>query len=290
MGQCFSLVRGSAMRVTALDGCGKPKLGACANVVSDGFVSVGFTANTDTGTEINVVNAAGKTCVRDTPQPLFTGYAVEIAFCQVNPELMALVTGQNPLYNLQSGEADGFTIDSDISSGDSAFALELWSDVPADICAAGSAGSFGYTLVPFLQGGVFGDFTIENDAVTFTVTGAQTKTGSGWGTGPYNVMPDATGLPAKLPRAIKKGEHLWVEKTSIAPPDPECDCNPNGTPATGATAGTPGTYTPTNSYAPQHLPITGLTASPATAWTTGQYIVLGDGSHAKWSGTTWIVA
>jgi hypothetical protein len=30
-----------------------------------------------------------------------------------------------------------------------------------------------------------------------------------------------------------------------------------------------------------------ITASPATAWTTGQYVVLGDGSFAHWGGAAW---
>jgi hypothetical protein len=59
--------------------------------------------------------------------------------------------------------------------------------------------------------------------------------------------------------------------------------------ATGATAGTPGTWTPAGATAPANLAATsGVTASPATAWTTGQYMVLGDLTHASWNGTGWV--
>lgn len=59
--------------------------------------------------------------------------------------------------------------------------------------------------------------------------------------------------------------------------------------ATGATAGTPGTFTPAGSTAPYDLVDLDLvSASPATAWTTGQYVVLGDGSEAHWNGTDWV--
>lgn len=59
--------------------------------------------------------------------------------------------------------------------------------------------------------------------------------------------------------------------------------------ATGATAGTPGTFTPLNATAPANLTaMTGITASPATAWTTGQHVVLRDNSLTHWSGTGWI--
>jgi hypothetical protein len=59
-------------------------------------------------------------------------------------------------------------------------------------------------------------------------------------------------------------------------------------PSTGASAGTPGVFTPTGSEPPASLPATaGLTASPTTAWTQGQYVVLGDGSNTYWNGTNW---
>lgn len=58
--------------------------------------------------------------------------------------------------------------------------------------------------------------------------------------------------------------------------------------ATGATAGTPGTYSPSGATPPANLAaMSGKTATPSTAWTTGQYIVLGDASHAHWSGSAW---
>ena len=58
--------------------------------------------------------------------------------------------------------------------------------------------------------------------------------------------------------------------------------------ATGATAGSPGQWTPTGSAAPMNLSATGaVVATPATAWTTGQHMVLGDSTQAHWNGTSW---
>jgi len=63
---------------------------------------------------------------------------------------------------------------------------------------------------------------------------------------------------------------------------------PAGIPATGAVAGTPGSFTPAGASAPANLAaMTGITATPATAWTTGQYVNLADNSKASWSGTAW---
>lgn len=225
--KCFSPVRGRAMRVTKLDGCGRPVYGPDSVGVSDGFVSISFTANTDEGEEINVTNANGQTCVRETPCPQFLGYGVEIEFCQVDPALLALLTGQEPVTDSNDMQT-GFRVNSDISACDSGFALEVWTGTPGVQCDPGSEGSTagGYLLLPYMQGGIFGDFTIENGAISFTITGAATKTGSGWGVGPYDVVPGADGSAAPLDDPITSGDHLHVQFTDVAPPEPSCGTKP----------------------------------------------------------------
>lgn len=67
-------------------------------------------------------------------------------------------------------------------------------------------------------------------------------------------------------------------------------------PSTGATAGVPGTWTPPGSTPPATVAalIAGtpntVTASPATAWTVGQYVqtaTTGTTGRAHWTGTAW---
>jgi len=61
-----------------------------------------------------------------------------------------------------------------------------------------------------------------------------------------------------------------------------------GVVATGATAGAPGTFTPAGASAPADLAaLAAVTANPATAWTTGQFVTLADASEAFWDGDTW---
>jgi hypothetical protein len=58
--------------------------------------------------------------------------------------------------------------------------------------------------------------------------------------------------------------------------------------ATGATGGAPGFYTPTGAATPANLAaLAGLTASPTTAWPTGQYVITADLLAAYWNGTAW---
>jgi len=215
--RCFAPVRGKAMRVTKVDGCGVPIYGDANQVVTEGFVSIALTANTDEGEEISVTNAAGVVCVRDTPCPKFLNYSVEITFCNVDPYLFAMLTGQAVVVDPVSGDAIGFTVSTSADACAQGFALEAWTGAPAAACGDSGAVTLGYILLPFLQGGVFGDFTIENNAISFVVTGAVTKDGATWGAGPYAVQD---GAPLATP--VKAKEHLRVMTTTTPPPVGYC--------------------------------------------------------------------
>lgn len=249
--KCFTPVRGKAMRATKVDGCGRPVYSDEGSVTTDGFVSISFTANTDEGEEINVTNAAGNTCVRDTPCPKFLNYTVEFEFCNVDPYLFALLTGQDVITipdpdNPDDEIAIGFAVCSTNDGCAQGFALEVWTGAPGVACdedADADAQAGGYILLPYLQGGTVGDFTIENDAVSFTVTGAATKDGSKWGAGPYPVQADpTTGEPGPLNTPVTDCQHLYVIQTTVAPPTPACGPRPTLNPAsqdvTGLTTAT----------------------------------------------------
>lgn len=65
-------------------------------------------------------------------------------------------------------------------------------------------------------------------------------------------------------------------------------------PATGATAGIPGSWTPAGSTPPADVAAlqgSSIVASPATPWTTGQYVQTATPAapgRATWSGTGWV--
>lgn len=63
-------------------------------------------------------------------------------------------------------------------------------------------------------------------------------------------------------------------------------------PATGATAGIPGSFTPAGSTPPANVAgMAGLTATPATPWTTGQFVqtgTIGAAGRATWAGSSWV--
>ena len=229
--KCISLVKGRRIRVTKLDSCGRPVFGECSQAVSKGFISVAFTANTIDTDEINVTNAAGERCVFEPAETSLSGYTLEIAFCEVDPDLFALVTGQPVVSNVDE-ETIGFDIDTATNLSAQGFALELWAGAAnSDACATeGAQGSYGYLLIPFLKGGIVGDFTVENGAVTFTISGATTRDGNAWGVGPYpDIMLDgALPTPAAGPMqtAVSPTTALRTMIVDLNPPEVACGCRP----------------------------------------------------------------
>ena len=95
--------------------------------------------------------------------------------------------------------------------------------------------------------------------------------------------------PAWLDASIKGGvtSAVTIDATFVANGAWSRTSQVAATGATGVTS--PGSFTPPGAMAPPNLAgMTGVTATPATAWAAGQYVTLGDGSTAHWNGTTWV--
>jgi len=115
-----------------------------------------------------------------------------------------------------------------------AFALEIWSKLAGVFCATRELGfgegdfggmdfgesvygapapQWGYTLFPFLKGGLMSGFAFANGAVTFNLRRAQTRRGAGWGYGPY----DINGPFERLVTPVS-GNTNWRNTLVSAPP------------------------------------------------------------------------
>jgi hypothetical protein len=96
--------------------------------------------------------------------------------------------------------------------------------------------------------------------------------------------PNLSTLPVTFTVEVPPGgvdPLVWSQHISILGGPPASG------PATGVVAGSPGAFTPPGSTPPASLDA--LNASSitggATAWTTGQYVILGDASEAHWTGS-----
>lgn len=224
---CPSFLRGTVMRVTRLDSCGRPIYGDGNMVVSDGFVTLSLSAEVQEGESITVTKANGQICVNEASDDQLNWYASEIEFCSVDPDLIQIM---NPGWD-KVLDADGNVIGYNANgtlSGDTGFALEVWMDTygASDACSGESAqGSWGYILLPFMRGGAPGDIEIGNDAISFTFSG-RTKVGSRWRRGPYAVQVQANGAPGPLLQPIGDNTHYRLFVSTIRPPEPECGAQP----------------------------------------------------------------
>lgn len=212
-----SLYKSKRMRATLLDAAGRPVYGAQSVVITSGQISTTFTPNVEEGEAISQPNGNGDTCLNVPATPTFTGFAVESTFCKVDFALFELLTG-NPVVLNDNGTIVGIDEGTDIDLSKVNFALELWTGAQTSATLrTGSQGEWGYILAPFLSGGTLGDITIENAAITFTVTGMQTKNGAAWGAGPYNVELVA-GVAAPLFKPLTSKKHRRIMSAEIAPP------------------------------------------------------------------------
>lgn len=286
----MKLLRGQKIRVTKLDGCGNVVLGPDSVVETEGFITLGLTANTFEGTTITQELANGKRCINDVPTPVFQDFTVQLTLCGVDPNLYNLMTANPLVYNdAPTPEAYGIDITSDAPVDKAGFAIEVWSGTADDACSVDGDVSFGYAILPFVKGGVAGDQSWENSALNFTINGAKTKDGNSWGVGPYDVEIDNTGAESPLLQPLGTKTHQRIIPTFMPPPAGE-GVRALGVEATGATAGIPATLTPANSYAPLDLAEAqagGFTATPSTAWTAGQYVKTRSGDKIHWDGDSW---
>ena len=224
---CDTPVKGKMLRATKLDHCGVPVLGAGdwpVHVVTKGFVTVEYAPEFDDGEEIEQRDANGDSCVYEPARRRVKFYNVTVTACKVDPELYAMFTGM-PILLDEDGVATGMRVTSRVNLG-SAVALELWSGTSMKKCASGASPRprFGYFLLPQIIDGHVTDFTIENGASNFTLTGKAVE-GEGWGVGPFDVYLRASGV-APLMDPMTDADLLHLDWTTLPPPTPTCGISP----------------------------------------------------------------
>jgi|SRR5688572_18260405 len=226
---CFTPFKIPRVRVTLLDSCGQPVTGSCSTVVSDGIISVGPTKEYEDREEFFVKNGDGIFCVRETNPPILKWINLVLTFCNVDPEMVNLMTGNS----LVADDADsprniGYNEDEN-SALLSNFAFEGWTRLANQGVACTGGTEYGYVLYPFVKEGTIGDITYENGAANFIVN-ARTSSSSLWGVGPYNVdLSDATATlddPIPLLTPIGSQTHSRMFITRMEPPTAACGCVP----------------------------------------------------------------
>ncbi len=213
----WNSIHAKKMRLTKLDECGVPVIGAKSTLVTSGIVKISLSAEYEDGEETTKKNGNGDICVQHKDADQYKYLSPEIEFCGVDPEAWNLITGM-PL--ITDGATTPNTVGIKFGSYkvDANFALEVWTDIPDAACGAG-AKPYGYFCLPFVGSGRLGDIDLEVAVANFTLT-AQTKGGSGWGSGPYDVQMSAGATPAPGPLLdpLTGQDHIAAFQTTVAPP------------------------------------------------------------------------
>jgi hypothetical protein len=226
---CFTPFKIPRVRVTTLNSCGQAATGSCAQVTSDGIISIAQTKEYEDRQEFFVKNGDGLFCVRETNPPVLKWINLVISFCNVDPELLNIMTGNSLVADDSSAaRKTGYNEDENAATL-SNFALEGWTRLANQGVACTGGTQYGYTLYPFVKEGTIGDITYQNDTVTFIVN-ARTASNSLWGVGPYFVdLSDNVATldtPIKLLTAIGSTTHQRMFITRMAPPTASCGCTP----------------------------------------------------------------
>lgn len=212
----FTPILGKRIRVTPLDDCGNIPDGGNA-FVTDGFIRVSLSTEVEDGNEIMQRKADGSICVNEKMSDSFKYFTLEIQLCGVNPELVEFISNAKG-YDGYDNEPIGFTVgEGEITDR---FAFELWTGLAGGDCGEDGQ-AYGYVLLPQVVAGVLDDFEVTGeDTIDITITGAVTKGGNQWGTGPYDVTlnGDDPAEPDVLPTALDSGDHLLMIYTDVAPP------------------------------------------------------------------------
>lgn len=223
----MKVVRGKRLRVTRVDRCGMPLAGPQSTLVTKGFVTVTYSQAMKDAEDLEQTNADGEICVADRTPPQIKWATVNITLCDVDPALLALMTGMPQVLD-HDNDPVGFRINREIQT-DQGFALELWSGTAGDDCQEPTDDSileatepvmdYGYWLAPAVVEGVIGDIEIGASVTTFTVSG-RAVSAPRWGRGPYEVVAaDEENTPGRLLAPIHAGDFIHVQRTSIAPPE-----------------------------------------------------------------------
>jgi hypothetical protein len=245
--------------------------------VSDQLVKIDFNPDMEAGQEISNRGASGNLCVVYRTPDLMKRLTIELELCVPDPELEVLLSGGKVFYDAtDTTDVTGFQYPPlMVDPTPNGISVEAWTRYIVDGYQPPDQPYMWWTFPRmYLRKGnrtidinamanVFDGFAIENPA---------------WDGGPMGDWDqDSSAVVQAVFTDTVPQATIGLQKV------------PGGAgAATGATAGSPGTFTPSGATAPANLAaMSGITASPTTAWTTGQYVTLGDSTNAYWDGSAW---
>lgn len=268
----------AAIRVTALNFDGTPAPGN-PMYVSDQLVKIDFNPEMEAGQEISNRGASGNLCVVYRTPDLMKRLTIAVEVCVPDPELEAIFSGGRVFYDQTTPtDVQGFQyaplLKDPMPNG---ISVEAWTRYVVD-GAQDPEQPYLRWVFPRMYTHI-GNRTIDINSMATPYDGFAIENPQ-WADGPLNDWPyDSSAVVQAMFDDTLPEIQIGTQKVP-------------GAVVTGATAGTPGTWTPSGAAPPSSFTaLTGATppvvASPTTVWTTGEYVVLGDSTNAYWNGSAW---
>lgn len=203
-------IKGRRMRLTLLDECGIPDtVSTCASIVTEGFITVTWSLEVETGEEYTQKNAWGDFCISEKDGDRIKWVNIGISMCEVDPGVLTMVGGGNPVND--GADLIGATFGQEPNPIN--FAVEVWTKKAGSDACVGGTPEWGYWVSPNIRNGMLdGDVTVENAPLALGFKGEGVQAAAEWGVGPYgdNPLKAVAGFPA--------GDLFGIVVTDVQPP------------------------------------------------------------------------
>jgi hypothetical protein len=213
---CATPIKGTHLRIIALDACGVPVTGTPGLVgVSTGFVQVQMEPDYEDGEEFFERTASGPPCVNQKDDPTLKRMGLTVQMCEINASLIAYIISARELTTGTPTTGTGFAV----AEGNpvNRFSMEVWQEVAGSgACDASGNQRYIYHAWPNVGATKIGSYTVENGRSVFEFTSETKGAASAWDT-----LVGDDYLPAG--EFVDTDEHWVWNVTTTAPPTAACN-------------------------------------------------------------------
>jgi hypothetical protein len=213
---CATPIKGTHLRIIALDACGVPVTGTPGLVgVSTGFVQVQMEPDYEDGEEFFERTASGQPCVNQKDDPTLKRMGLTVQMCEINASLIAYIISARELTTGTPTTGTGFAV----AEGNpvNRFSMEVWQEVAGSgACDASGNQRYIYHAWPNVGATKIGSYTVENGRSVFEFTSETKGAASAWDT-----LVGDDYLPAG--EFVDTDEHWVWNVTTTAPPTAACN-------------------------------------------------------------------
>lgn len=213
---CAVPIKGTHLRIVALDACGIPVTGASGLVVvHKSFVQVEMEPQYEDGEEFFDRTADGLACVNQKDDPTLKRFNLTTQLCAVNVSGVSYVVSARELVTGSPTTGTGFAV----AEGNPAnrYSLEVWQRVGGSgACDPSGNQRYIYHAWPNVGATQIGSYTIENARSTLEFMSETRGAAANWAT-----LVGGSWLPAG--ETVETDEHWIWNVTTVPPPAAACD-------------------------------------------------------------------